>query len=191
MDVRVTVTFGVSGDKRGYIIKASVLAKRVYFLILVVSTLICSLHTNSLGCPFKMCVFSCMFAWAKGSNLSETELLFLLPKPALLRSSHLSQQLLYPLGHLQPHSLILSRAKFIFNSCWLFSVGLASSHFVFLQWNWHFGPLWPPHWSLSFHPVPCCLLFLELQPDIHSKPKSLLGTPPVAPISHKSESQSS
>lgn len=62
MDVRITVTFGVSGDTQGYIIKASVLAKILNFLILVVSTLVCSLYTNSLGCPFKMCAFSCMFA---------------------------------------------------------------------------------------------------------------------------------
>lgn len=37
MDVRITVTFGVSGDMQGYIIKASVLAKIFYFLILVVA----------------------------------------------------------------------------------------------------------------------------------------------------------
>lgn len=82
-------------------------------------------------------------------------------------------------------TLFLSHAKFTCNSCWLFSIGLASSYFVFLQWNWHFGPLCPPNWSLSFHPVPCYMLFLELQPDIHSKPKSLLGTPPVALISYR------
>ena len=61
-DVRITVTFRVSGDKRGHIIKASVLAKIFYFFILVVSTLVCSLYTNSSGCPFKLCAFSCMFA---------------------------------------------------------------------------------------------------------------------------------
>ena len=39
--------------------------------------------------------------------------------------------------------------------------------------------------SLVSQLPPCPLLLLELQPDIHSKPKSLLGTPPVAPISHR------
>ena len=46
MDVRVTVTFGVSGDKWGYIVKASVLAKNSLLFDLVVSTLVCPLHTN-------------------------------------------------------------------------------------------------------------------------------------------------
>ena len=61
MDVRITVTFGVNGDEGG-MMKASVLAKIFWFLILVVITLVCSLCTNSLGCPFKICAFFCMLA---------------------------------------------------------------------------------------------------------------------------------